>query len=120
MRPEVVSGSHSGRIVWADRRRGGSQPPAPTRDSTRSTSIPPGRTTWYAIATRPVLGWIPMAGSMAFRPEVTADGAVQARPSVEVDTTTLFDAHPELKRQSCHVTQPRPAGSPSAEGRGKK
>ena len=48
MRPEDVSGSHSGRIVRAERRRGAPQPP-PGCDSTSSTSIPPsGPRTWYA------------------------------------------------------------------------
>src|SRR3990172_9090441 len=61
-----------------------------------------------------------MAGRNAFLPDVPCTGAVHERPSVDVATTTLFVAHPELKRQSCEVTHTRPAGSASAEGSGKK
>ncbi len=61
-----------------------------------------------------------MAGRNACRPDVILVGPVHARPSVDVATTALFAAHPELNRQSCQVTQTRPEGSTSAEGSGKK
>src|SRR6187431_1402266 len=121
MRPDVVFGSHSGRIVRAERRRGALQPP-PGRDSTSSTSIPPpGPRTWYATAARPVVGWIPTVGRKAWRRVVTRAGGVQDKPSSEVETTTLFVEQPALKRQSCQVTQIRPLRrSTSAAGSGKK
>src|SRR4249919_538268 len=64
---------------------------------------------------------MPIAGSIAFSPDVTALGDVHVRPpSDDVDTTTPFCEQPALNRQSCQVAQTRPDGSMSAEGSGKR
>src|SRR5262245_49117216 len=115
MRPETVFGIQGSGIVWAESRRGTPQPvPA---DSTSSTSMPAVTDRMYAMATRPVVASMPMAGRSAFRPLVTAVGGLHVLPSGDVATKTEFWLAPGAA-QSCHVTHTRPPASTSAEGSG--
>src|SRR5262245_50439393 len=71
-----------------------------------------------AIATRPVVGSVPIAGRTSSRPLVTAVGADQVAPSGDVATKTAFLRTVD-DSQACHVAQTRPVASTSAAGSGK-
>src|SRR5580765_1169422 len=115
MRPETVFGIQASGIVWAESLRGTPQPlPA---YSTSSTSMPAVTDRMYAMATRPVAASMPIAGRRAFRPLVTAAGALHAMPSGDVETNTEFWVEPGAL-QSCQVTHTRPPASTSADGSG--
>src|SRR6188472_215919 len=117
MRPEVVFGIQRSGIDSVESRRG-TPHPVPG-DSTSSTSIPAAaENRMYAIAMRPDVGSIPIAGRSAFRPRVTAAGALHVVPSLDEDTKSALVVAPGAA-QSCQAIHTRPAWSTSAEGSGK-
>src|SRR5215471_11392562 len=69
---------------------------------------------------RPVLaGFAAIAGMKLSKPVPgTRAGALHVAPSVEVDNTIVFPAHPGRKMQSAHTTYIRPEASTAAAGSG--